>query len=205
MKIISATFLAFAMMPAVSSASQMVEITPFAGQRYGGGFYDSNSSSDVEVADANAYGLMIDFDTEPDKQIELYFSHQDTHLASTGIYTGTPLFDLTIDYFHIGGLYMFPTDELPESVRPFVSSTVGLTRMAPKGSGLTTENRFSISIGGGAKYFFNKSLGIRFDVRGIYTAINSDSAVFCSGGCTIRVKSNGFTQTEVSAALMMRF
>ena len=57
----------------------------------------------------------------------------------------------------------------------------------------------------GAKIFFNKNLGLRFDLRGIYTALNSDTAVFCSGGCSIKVVSSGFVQTEISAALMMRF
>jgi hypothetical protein len=92
-----------------------------------------------------------------------------------------------------------------DRVRPYVSGSLGLTRMAPSRPDLSTEVRLSIALGGGAKYFFSKSLGVRFDVRGIYTAINSDSAVFCSGGCTIKVNSNGFIQTEVSAALMMRF
>jgi hypothetical protein len=205
MKIISAVILVSALMPAVSSASQSVEIAPFTGQRFGGHFSDTNTLTEFELADARAYGLVIDFDSEPDKQIEIYLSRQNTHLATTGTFTGNPLFDLTIDYYHIGGLYMFPADELPKSIRPFVSGSFGLTRMAPKRSDLTTENRLSISLGGGAKYFFSKALGIRFDVRGIYTAINSDSAVFCSGGCTIKVNSSGFVQTEVSAVLMMRF
>jgi hypothetical protein len=77
--------------------------------------------------------------------------------------------------------------------------------MAPNRPDLTTENRLSLSLGAGAKIFFTKSLGLRFDLRGIYTAMNSDSAVFCSGGCTIKVSSNGFVQTEIGAALLMRF
>lgn len=200
--IILAFFPALALIPAVSSAAQMVEVTPFAGQRYGGSFEDTNTASKFEVGDAKSFGLLLDFDSEPDKQIEVLLSRQDTHLATTGPFTGNPLFDLTIDYYHIGGLYMLPEGE---RVRPFVSGTIGLTRMAPKRSDLTTENRLSLSLGGGAKIFLTSSLGLRFDVRGIYTAINSDSAVFCSGGCTIKVRSNGFVQTEIGAALMMRF
>jgi len=77
--------------------------------------------------------------------------------------------------------------------------------MAPDRADLTTENRFSISLGGGAKIFLTKSVGLRFDARGIYTALNSNTEIFCSGGCAIKVVSSGFVQTEVSAALMMRF
>jgi hypothetical protein len=202
--------LALASIPGVSSAAPAasatqavgVEVTPFAGHRYGGSFVDANTGASFEVADANAFGLVLDFDSEPDKQIEVFLSRQNTHLSTTGTFTGNPLFDLTIDYYHIGGLYMLPDFD---RVRPFVSGTFGLTRMAPKRADLSTENRFSISLGGGAKIFFSRNLGLRFDVRGIYTAMNSDSAVFCSGGCTIKVNSSGFVQTEISAALMMRF
>ncbi len=202
MKNIAAIILVLALFPAISSAAQAVEVAPFIGQRYGGSFEDSNTLARFEVGDAAAYGLVLDFDTEPDKQIEVFLSHQATYLASTGPFTGNPLFDLSIDYYHIGGLYMFPD---AEHVHPFVSGTFGLTRMAPDRAGLTTENYLSISLGGGAKIFLTKSVGLRFDVRGIYTAVNADTSVFCSGGCTIKVISNGFVQTEIGASLMMRF
>jgi len=182
---------------------QAVEIAPFIGHRFGGSFEDSISSTGFEVADAASYGLVLDFDLEPNKQIEVYMSRQNTQL-STGdpLFTPNPLFDLTIDYYHIGGLYMLPDFD---RVRPFVMGSFGLTRMTPKPSDLSAENRFSLSLGGGAKIFFTKNIGMRFDVRGIYTAIDSSSEVFCSGGCTIKLTSSGFVQTDFSAALMMRF
>lgn len=186
-----------------SAPARAVEITPYIGHRFGGSFQDSITAANFEVADAAAYGLVLDFDLEPDKQIEVLLSRQNTYL-STGdpLFTGNPLFDLTIDYYHIGGLYMLPEGD---RVRPFLTGTLGLTRMAPKPADLTTENRLSLSLGAGAKIFFTKNLGLRFDVRGIYTVLNSDTAVFCSGGCTIKVNSGGFVQTEIGAGLMMRF
>jgi hypothetical protein len=186
--------------------AQALEVAPFIGQSFGGSFVDANTGDSFEVADSNAYGLILDFDTEPDKQIEILLSRQNSYLSTNDpLFTPNPLFDLTIDYYQLGGLYMIPADEFPEHVRPFVSGAFGLTRMVPKRTDLTTENRFSISLGGGAKIYFTKSVGLRFDVRGIYTALNSNSEIFCSGGCTIKVNSSGFVQTEVSAALMMRF
>jgi hypothetical protein len=202
MKNIAALILLFALFAAALSDARAVEIAPFTGHRYGGGFEDTNTLSGFELADAASFGLLLDFDSEPDKQIEVFLSRQDTQLTTSGTFTGNPLFDLTIDYYHIGGLYLLPADGL---MHPFVSGTIGLTRMVPKRSDLTTENRLSLSLGGGAKFFLSKSVGLRLDVRGIYTALNADTAVFCSGGCTIKVRSNGFVQTEVGAALMMRF
>lgn len=190
-------------LPAVSYAEQAFEVAPFAGHRYGGSFVDANTAASLELTDTAGYGLLLDFDSEPHKQIEILLSRQNTQLSTAGTFTGNPLFDLTIDYYHLGGLYMLP--EGGEYLHPFVSGTIGLTRMAPKRSDLTTENHLSISIGGGTKIFLNRSVGLRFDVRGIYTMLNADTAVFCSGGCTIKVRSNGFFQTEIGAALIMRF
>jgi hypothetical protein len=186
----------------IATPARAVEIAPYTGHRYGGSFMDANTLADFEVADAAAYGLVLDFDLEPNKQIEVLLSRQNTHLSTAGTFTGNPLFDLAIDYYHIGGLYMMPEGE---RVRPFLSGTFGLTRMAPNRADLTTENRLSLSLGGGAKIYFGKNLGLRFDVRAIYTALNADAEVFCSGGCAIKVYSSGFVQTEIGAALMMRF
>ena len=202
MKNLAALVLALALLPAVSSVARAVEVAPFTGHRYGGSFEDANTLSGFELADATSFGLLLDFDLEPDQQIEVFLSRQDTQLTTAGTFTGNPLFDLTIDYYHIGGLYLLPAYGL---MHPFASGTVGLTRMAPKRSDLTTENRLSLSLGGGAKFFFSKNLGLRFDVRAIYTMLNADTSVFCSGGCTIRVRSNGFVQIEAGAGLLMRF
>jgi hypothetical protein len=201
--IIPGFILACTLLPGISSAEQTVEVAPFIGQRYGGSFMDSNTGANFEVADATAFGLVADFDLEPDKQIEILLSRQNTNLSTNDpLFTGNPLFDLTIDYYHLGGLYMLPDYD---KVRPFVSGTFGITRMDPKRADLTTETRMSLSLGAGAKIFFTKNLGLRFDVRGIYTALNADTAIFCSGGCAIKVNSSGFLQTELTAALMMRF
>jgi outer membrane protein W len=92
-----------------------------------------------------------------------------------------------------------------ETMRPFVSGTFGLTRMDPKGSDLNTENHFSLALGTGVKFYLSRNFGLRFDMRAIYTAVSSDTAIFCAGGCAVQVSSTGFMQTELGAALMLRF
>jgi opacity protein-like surface antigen len=180
-----------------------VEITPFAGLRFGGGFEDTNTGTSISLNDSGSYGLVVDFDISLDQQIEIYLSRQSTTLSANGTFTGNPLFDLTVEYYHFGGLYLI--DVQSDRVRPFVSGGLGLTRMNPQGEGLSTETRFSLSLGGGAKFFLTDRLGLRLDARGIFTALSSNGTVFCSGGCAISVQSSGFMQGELGAGLVVRF
>ncbi len=188
---------------AATPAVAGVEVTPFAGLRFGGSFEDTNTGNQISLDESGSYGLVVDVDLEPDKQIEIYLSRQSTTLSADGTFTGNPLFDLTVEYYHVGGLYLI--DIQNERVRPFVSGTLGITRMNPQGDGLSTETRFSLAIGGGAKFFITDHLGLRLDARGIFTALSSSGAVFCSGGCAISVQSSGFIQGELAAGLVMRF
>jgi hypothetical protein len=197
----AAAFVCGLLLPAVAGAANPIEIAPFMGQRMGGSFEDANTGATFELTDSSNYGLMLDFDINHQQQYEVYVSRQDTRLTTSGTFTGDPLFDLTIDYYHIGGVYMIEG----ETVRPFVSGSLGLTRMDPKGSDLNTENHFSLALGTGIKFYFTQNFGLRFDARIIYTALSSDTAIFCSGGCAVMVNSSGFTQTELGGALMLRF
>jgi opacity protein-like surface antigen len=180
-----------------------VEVTPFAGLRFGGAFEDTNTGTEISLNDSGSYGLVLDVDIAPDQQIEIYLSRQSTTLSANGTFTGNPLFDLTVEYYHFGGLYLI--DVQNDRVRPFVSGGLGLTRMNPQGDGLSTETRFSLSIGGGVKFFLTDRVGLRLDGRGIFTALDSSGAMFCSGGCAISVQSSGFIQGELGAGLVLRF
>jgi hypothetical protein len=192
--------------------AQAVDIAPFVAYRFGGNINVNDSGttsgttteSRLELGDTASYGLILDFDLDRQRQIEIYLSRQNTQLTSSQPFLGYSQFDLTVDYYHIGGLY-YPDEGEVGRFRPFVSGTFGLTRMDPTGAGLSTENFFSLALGGGATFFPVKHLGLRFDARVIYTAVHTDSAIFCSGGCVVSVSSEGFVQTEVGASVVFRF
>ncbi|MGC2165543.1 MAG: hypothetical protein WA632_05970 [Gallionella sp.] len=180
-----------------------VEFAPVYGHHYGGSFEDASNGDRFQVGDSPAYGILLDIDDAPGKQLELFLSHQHTHLSTTvGLFASGPRFDLTISYYHIGGLYMLPGYQL---VHPFVSGTVGVTSMDPQDANLVAEHHLSFSVGGGVKYFVSRNTGFRLDLRGIYTMLESESAIFCAGSCTVNVRGSGFVQTSISAAVMQRF
>jgi len=189
-------------LPRAAAAASGIEVTPFGGFRFGGSFQDANTGDSIAIDEAGSYGLMLDFDTEPSKQIEIYLSRQNSKLSSGGTVTGNPKFDLTVDYYHIGGLLMLDG----ERTRPFISGTFGLTRMDPHGADRSTEYYPSIALGGGAKIPLTERLGLRFDARGIFTLVNNNSTVFCAnGGCAIRVEGSGILQGELTVGLTFKF
>jgi hypothetical protein len=173
------------------------------GQRYGGSFEDTYITTRFDVDNASSYGVVLNFDSALQEQIEVYLSRQDTRLTTTGLFTGNPLFDLSIDYLHVGGLVLYGHGD---DMRPFISGTFGITQMRPRRADLSTETKASIALGGGGKVFLNRQIGLRFEVRGIYTAMDANGDIFCAnGGCAIKVSSSGFIQTEFSASLIARF
>jgi opacity protein-like surface antigen len=188
-----------------------VEITPFAGYTWGGQFTDSITDTTLNVDEGANYGVMVDINMEDTNQedqaeraqVELYFSHQATSLRTdNGLFTGNPLFDLHIDYYHIGGTY----GEDYGRVWPFLVGTLGVTHMVPQGPGLDSLTKFSLSLGGGVKLFATDRVGLRLEGRWFGTLFNGSSSVFCSDGkCAINVQGDMFSQFVANAGIIITF
>jgi opacity protein-like surface antigen len=181
------------------------EIIPFVGYTWGGDFKDETTGTKLGVDETSNYGIMLDINQSNDSQIELYYSHQSTrlHTESNGFYTGTPLFDLNINYIHIGGTYGMDSGKL----KPFVVGTLGVTYMDPKGEGLDSATKFSLGLGGGVKIFLTDHLGMRFEGRWFGTLFDGSGEAFCasSGQCLIKVRGDVFSQFVANAGLVFAF
>ncbi len=57
----------------------------------------------------------------------------------------------------------------------------------------------------GVKYFLTKQLSLRLDGRALGTLLNSNSAIFCSGGYTISVSGSTLWQFEGGLGLIFAF
>ena len=191
---------AFSPFPAIAGD---VEITPFAGYTWGGQFTDSVTGTTLKVDERANYGVMVDFNQKEQTQVELYFSHQATRLSTdNGPFTGNPLFDLDINYYHIGGTYCFDS----EKVRPFLVGTLGVTNMVPQGPGLDDLTKFSLSVGGGVKLFATDHIGLRLEGRWFGTLFNGSGSAFCTDGtCALHVQGDLFSQFVANAGLIIAF
>lgn len=187
--------------PAAARADWGVELTPFAGFRFGGSFEDNTTGLDLDVDEGESFGLILGLQATQESDYELFYSFQKTELKGEGVLSGEPLFDLDIHYLHLGGTYLFQG----ERVRPFISGGLGLTYFSPNGPGLDSEIDFSLSLGGGVKIPISKKVGLRLEGRGFLTILPENTDIFCvsSGGaaCAVRVQGDVFGQVELLAGI----
>jgi hypothetical protein len=188
----------------VIAGAAEIELTPFYGYTFGGDFDDLPNSTELEIDDGESFGLTLGFMTSPTTQIELLWNRQETDLnVSVGNVAG-PTFGLTVDQYHIGGLYL-PTS-MNDAVQPFVSFSLGVTVFDP--SGRSSEDKFSVSLGGGVKYALGERLGLRLQARWTPTYVNSTAdGVFCDpfGFCYVLEDSNYVHQFDASVGLIIKF
>jgi opacity protein-like surface antigen len=193
---------------AISTVTHSLEITPLLGYRGGGEFIDTTNNTKHTIESSDVYGLIIGWPYEQGKDIEIYYSHQSSQLNSVDISDpATPTTNnvdlpLTIDYLHIGGTVPI-TDE--KKYKTFMSGGLGFTYLSPDFEDLQSDLRASFSIGVGVKWLMTDNIALRLETRGLATLFNSNTAIFCNGGCSLSVNGSLFFQGEVSAGLAIRF
>jgi hypothetical protein len=196
---------------APAAAAQTVEITPVVGYRVGGSFSATVRADpaapavDYQVDDAGSFGVHLGFRVARDGEVELLYSRQETRLATDGLFTGEPLFDLTLETWQAGGNYLFGEEDA--RVRPYVGAGLGVTRLLPGPASLQDETRFSASFAGGVKVRLARHLGLRVEARGFFTVLESDRETFCGSGegCLVHATGSDISQAEIRAGLALRF
>ncbi|HSW01163.1 MAG TPA: outer membrane beta-barrel protein [Sedimentisphaerales bacterium] len=180
-----------------------VEITPFFGYGFSGGFEDADTGADYDVDDTACYGGMVDVRVSENKQIEFFLSRQRTELqADEGLFGGPTLFDLDIDYYHLGGTYILTGNWW----QPFVVATVGATHIDPDVSGSNSLTRFSLGIGGGVRLFPTENFGLYLAGRGLFTFVGGDTLIQSEDGTlTVEIAGDTFWQTQLQAGVIFAF
>ncbi len=182
------------------------ELTPFAAYRMGGSFDDEESGNDYDLDDSNAFGLIFNIPTKQDGEWEFLYARQSTDLDTQAAPAAPPSIDMDIQYFHLGGTYLFEGDR----TQPFIALTLGATHFEPDFADVDSETYFSASFGAGIKLDATEQLGVRLEGRVYTTLLDSDSKIFCSsnfgvGQCIIEASGTTLTQWEARAGLVFRF
>ncbi len=184
--------------------AQKVEIAPFYGYQFGGGL--DVVRGNLSIPASGAFGFTFDVRVRDNAMFEFLYLRQDSELKFQpgGIGPKEDLFDMAVEYYHGGGLIEFGDDV----ARPYVALGAGVTRLAPKPEGLSSEWRFSASFGGGVKVLPSEHIGFRFEGRLLVPFWGSGFTIGCGspGGCYTGL--SGFATTlqgHVNGGLIIAF
>jgi hypothetical protein len=185
---------------ATAASAQPIEIAPFGGVRFGGGFFEATTGRPIDTDAAPAVGVTVDIPLSRGLQIEAAFSHQ----TASAYVPGQPLTPstrarFTVDHWQGGGLQEYDFGR----ARPFLTGVLGLTRYAGDGD---SEVRFTAGAGGGVKLFPVPHVGVRLDGRVFATFIDADGTTLACANqrCLVALHLNVVWQAEFTAGLVVR-
>jgi opacity protein-like surface antigen len=185
-------------------ADTSLEFTPFTGHRFGGSFELDHHYSSLDLDNSADWGFTISRTASDFTRYEFLYSHQDSSLADTT--DPNNAFGLDIHYIHLGGTVdVYSLDYSKETITPYITGGLGMTIMNPSHQGYDDETRFSLSVGGGLKWYPTQRLGIRFEMRGYSTLIDSRETLFCDPGCNLTIEGDAFPQFETNLGLIFSF
>jgi len=193
--------------PVVSSAQDYtVELTPFAGYRFGGTFEEKESTAKYELRDSPSFGFIVNLRHRDPTQWEILYSQQQTEAEFRGATGNDPSVDMDLYVLQLGGTYQWEG----EHMRPYLAFTLGGTHVRAASADATSDTFFSGSIGVGMKFLPSSRVGIRIEARAYGTLVDSNTDLLCSTGpdaniCAIRVDGSLLNQVETFAGVSFRF
>jgi len=158
-------------------AAVEVSVTPFAGYRWGGVLTDLPRRVDIDLRASASFGVAIDFEIAAGRRLELRFSRQPTDFKATGLNIDERLLDVHVDKLHVGGMKMWPGDE----IRPFLVVSAGTTSFRPRNSEVKGDTRLSFGFGGGTQIVLGSLASIRLEARLFSILTSRGSGVICIG------------------------
>jgi outer membrane protein W len=207
---------------AQDSFTDKFEITPFVGTKFGGkiNVAENTTNSDVynlPIKSSIDYGAILDYYIWPSFSIEFLWNRQPTTIGEQSLNAnGFPMTQWVtnsdLDTYDFGASYSFRGES---KVRPFVAAGIGWTNFTnidnanpnnPNAIYLGFYNRLSYNVGGGVKYYFNRFLGLRLDVRYMPTRTTPGEGEECTfEGCFETQTTNHANQGSANLGVIVKF
>lgn len=186
-----------------SNYAQKYEFTPYVGYQLAGVL--NTVDGKLSMKNGLNYGLIFDVTVEKDMQAEIWYSRLESELSykTTEETSYTYYDDMSIEYFHAGALIV------PEwgKVRPIGIITLGFTRFHLMNKDASDDWRFSVAVGGGAKFFFTDNIAIRVQARVLVPVYTSNTTIYCTNGtCIFSIEAGTVVwQADINAGLTIAF
>jgi len=142
---------------------------------------------------------------------DVLWSHQGSDLNAD--FRGTPpagakeeFASLNVDTIQIGGLWQ--SGRSGDKVRGYFDFLLGASILSPSGN-YDSLSRFSMTLGGGAKFRISDSVGVRLGVRWMPVYVNSEDSgyYYCDPywGCYEYYNTNYLSQLDTHVGVIIRF
>lgn len=182
---------------------QKFEFTPYGGYMFAGGL--NTLDGRLSMKNGPNYGLILDITVEKDMQAEFWYSRMESELSyKPNEETSYSFIDnMSIEYFHAGALYVPKWGK----VRPIGIITLGFTRTHLKSGNADDDWRFSVAVGGGAKFFFTENIAFRVQGRLLVPFFTSNTTIYCTNGtCLFNIEAGTLVfQADFNAGLTIAF
>jgi hypothetical protein len=186
---------------------QSFEVTPLFGFRVGGDFRlqpdGPRPYAIAALSNTASYGFAAGMKLDDESAVEFRWIRQGTKLRLPDLsgQPGNTYLNTSINTFHGDFTHEFATEW--ESVRPFLTGSVGASRIATPAQGST---RFSFGFGTGAKVNLTRRFGLRFNAQYIGILVSPEiRGVVCAGGCVAVIGGRVTSQLDFSVGPTFRF
>jgi opacity protein-like surface antigen len=194
-----------------SQAALATDVTLLAGNQFNSDFeigvsdtaepaIQGEPGDDLALDGGPVFALALDFvfNNNPNQRIGFFVSHHQAEFES-----GAGLIDndMDITHVHFTAMNYYPNGRW----EPFVLAGLGAGIYSPADNSLKDTTKLSAQIAGGTNYKISENLLLRLEARWIPTFFNGSSAGICSGGCTVVLKSDTYSQVQANIGLQFRF
>ncbi|HWS65891.1 MAG TPA: hypothetical protein VN325_24275 [Steroidobacteraceae bacterium] len=186
-----------------TAAKNGSSFTVYGGDRFAGSVRDSTTDSTINLRNGSSFALALDIGLDQNNQVEVFYSRQNSALASGVFSSKANNIGLTLYNYQIGGTAFI--EEVGRGL--YAVGGLGGTTVKPDRSDLNSETFFSGNVGIGWMLPIGAHVGLRFEARGYGILLNNKSAVFCGGaaGCTVAIRGNALFQGEALVGISARF
>ena len=178
-KLLKYTFFSIIFLGSITpSYAQKIEITPTAGWMFAGVL--NTYQGQLNIRNNWNYGLLVDINIQKYMAVELMYTRLNTNvdLIKSGLTTALwPNF--VEEYWQIG---VMRTVKKIKNISVFAGGTLGATYFNPNDSEYGDDWRFSITLGGGVKYYISDRIGLRFDARLMMPIYWGSGSFYIGGG-----------------------
>ncbi len=151
-----------------------------------------------EIGGGFTWQAQFDYFFTPHLGVEASWAQREGDLSLTASSGTGELFEIDMRQLLGSVVYQWGTEE--SKIRPFVLGGLGATFF--EADDIPSETKFAWAVGGGAKLFFHRRLGIKLQAKFNPTLLNDESSDFCDpfGFCAGSVSS-----FELVSGVVFRF